>query len=107
MPELRTLLLAAAATLTLGATAAPTTMTSRGMDISVEFFAPDVVRVLKVPAGSNPVSESLVVVAKPADVAVTETPVDGFTPLTSDSLMVRVNLATSGVEFLDRRGQRL
>lgn len=107
MPKLRTLLPAAMAIISLGAAAAPATMTSRGMDISVEFFAPDVVRVLKTPAGETPSYESLVVVAKPADVAVTETTADGFTTLTSDSLAVRVNLTTSGVEFLDRRGRRL
>ena len=85
----------------------PKTITTQGLDVTVEFFSPDVVRILKTPQGHRPELKSLVVVKTPETVNVATSEMDGFTIFRSDSLTVKVNNTTGGIEFLDSRNNRL
>lgn len=82
--------------------------TSQGMDISVEFFSPSIVRVTKHPSGHTPsAKESLVVTMNPGDCNVTVSRDGRYSTLRSDSLEVRINETTGGITFMTHDGRKL
>ncbi len=88
-----------AAVLCMAAAAAgaePVEMVVGQTKVSVEFYTPQTVRVVKTPAGHNFAKTGLVVTAKPGDVKVSQ---KGYT-LSSDVLTVKVDARTGAVSFL-------
>ena len=88
-----------AAVLCMAAAAAgaePVEMVVGQTKVSVEFYTPQTVRVVKTPAGHDFAKTGLVVTAKPGDVKVSQ---KGYT-LSSDALTVKVDARTGAVSFL-------
>lgn len=86
----------------------PHEYTTQGMDISVEFITPSIVRVTKHPSGHKPSpEESLVVTMEPRNCNVTASSDGRFSTLLSDSLEVRINETTGGITFMTRDGREL
>ena len=81
----------------------PMRMQAGATDVKVEFYTPTIVRVVKVPAGQDYQDKSLVVIAKPETVAVTQ---KGQT-LSSGQLTVKVHPKTGALTFLDAKGRIL
>ena len=71
--------------------------------VSVEFFTPSIVRVVKSPAGHDFDKRSLVVTAQPGDVDVRQK----GTTASSATLTVRVDPRTGAVTFADAHGRTL
>lgn len=83
-------------------------LTTRGMDIKVEFYSPEIVRVTKTPAGAvSRQQESLVVVKAPEKTVVRTSTADGITTLSSEAMNVKINPATGGITFTDPSGATL
>ncbi len=83
-------------------------LTTRGMDIKVEFYSPEIVRVTKTPAGAVSLQqESLVVVKAPEKTVVRTSTADGITTLSSEAMNVKINPATGGITFTDPSGATL
>jgi alpha-D-xyloside xylohydrolase len=76
--------------------AEPVEMVVGQTKVSVEFYTPQTVRVVKTPAGHDFAKTGLVVTAKPGDVKVSQ---KGYT-LSSDALTVKVDARTGAVSFL-------
>ena len=74
----------------------PIVFETGGTKVSVEFYAPGIVRVLKAPVGHQYQKQSLVVIAHPQDVKVTK---KGNT-LQSNELTVKVDPGTGAVTFI-------
>ena len=88
-----------AAVLCMAAAAAgaePVEMVVGQTKVSVEFYTPQTVRVVKTPAGHDFAKTGLVVMAKPGDVKVSQ---KGYT-LSSGALTVKVDARTGAVSFL-------
>lgn len=75
-------------------------------NVSVTFFSPDIVRIVKT-AGGQPTRQSLVVTMKPQQVKVSERSVNGKTILTGSRLSVVVDNETGQVEFRSADGTKL
>ncbi|MCR5131833.1 MAG: glycoside hydrolase family 31 protein [Prevotella sp.] len=73
----------------------PVEFEAAGMKISVEFYSPTIVRVVKSPVGHDYQKQTLVVTAKPEDVKVSR---KGNT-LSSDKLTVKFDTKTGAVTF--------
>ena len=71
--------------------------------VKVEFYTPQIVRIVKSPVGHDYTKESLVVIAKPDDVKVSR---KGHT-LSSEALTVKVDPKTGAVTFATRQGKLL
>ena len=78
--------------------AKPVELKADGMKVSVEFYTPAIVRVVKAPEGHAYTKRSLVVTAKPEDVKVSEK--NGS--VSSDQLTVKVDPATGALTFLQK-----
>ena len=76
--------------------AKPVEMVIGQTKVSVEFYTPQTVRVVKTPASHDFAKTGLVVTAKPGDVKVSQ---KGYT-LSSDALTVKVDARTGAVSFL-------
>ena len=74
----------------------PAIFETNGTKVSVEFYAPGIVRVLKAPVGHQYQKQSLVVIAQPQEVNVTK---KGNT-LQSSELTVKVDPRTGAVTFI-------
>ncbi len=88
-----------AAVLCMAAAAAgaePVEMVVGQTKVSVEFYTPQTVRVVKTPAGHDFAKTGLVVTAKPGNVKVSQ---KGYT-LSSDALTVKVDARTGVISFL-------
>ena len=88
-----------AAVLCMAAAAAgakPVEMVIGQTKVSVEFYTPQTVRVVKTPAGHDFAKTGLVVTAKPGDVKVSQ---KGYT-LSSGALTVKVDARTGAISFL-------
>lgn len=80
---------------------------TQGMDVSVEFYSPSIVRVYKTPEGKAYDKKSLVVVKTPETTQV-ETAQEGtLTVLKSSQLKVVVNPTTGGIDFYTADGRPL
>ena len=81
---------------------------TQGLDIKVEFLSPSIVRVHKIPQGTNYDRESLVVTKTLEKVAVSQlTENDGSVSLSSGELSLKLNLETGAIEFMTPDGIRL
>jgi len=76
-------------------------------NVKVEFFTPEIVRVVKTPEPGKAPAGSLVVTAKPADVKVKQTSKDGITTYQSSALKVRVDDKSGKVTFTKPDGECL
>ena len=72
-------------------------------EVKVEFYTPTIVRIVKTPTGQVPSSQSLVVLAKPDNVAISQK----GQSWSSGQLQVRVNDKTGAITFLDAKGHTL
>lgn len=79
----------------------------QAMDVSIEFYAPGVVRVFKSPEGSNPQKESLSVVKSPERVQVNARSQQDLIHLQTANLQVEFNSKTGRVSFLKPTGELL
>ena len=82
-------------------------LSTQGMDISVQFVTPEIVRVTKTPAGQTNDSHSLVVIKEPEVVEAVRENNHGVISISSDSLTVRINEKTGGITFLSPSGETL
>ena len=80
---------------------------TQGMDISVEFYSPTIVRVYKTPEGKPYDKESLVVIKSPERMKVEISQEQGQATLKSSSLKVIVNPSTGGISFYTAGGKEL
>lgn len=76
-------------------------------DISVEFYTPSTVRVLKSPSGRSFEKKSLSVVAQPESVKFSASSRDGKVLLKSDALQVELDLSTGELAFFDKKASSL
>lgn len=81
--------------------------TTQGMDITVEFYSPSIIRVYKVPAGSTYGKKSLVVVKSPEETAVEYSERGKDVVLKSADVQVELNLLSGGIRFYDASGKEL
>lgn len=87
-------------------TAAATDIKTQKGNVSVTFFSPDIVRVLKTTDGHQS-RQSLVVTMKPQQVKVSQKDGGDNVTLASDKLVVTVDKATGRVEFKSPKGEFL
>ena len=80
---------------------------ARQMDISVEFYSENTVRVYKTPIGKPYLKTSLSVVAAPNKVAVRYAKKGQNLVVKSSKIQVEVNVETGGVYFYDTSGKKL
>ncbi|WP_455584863.1 glycoside hydrolase family 31 protein [Bacteroides sp.] len=80
---------------------------TQGMDISVGFYSPTIVRVYKTPEGKPYEKKSLVVTKSPESIEVEISQEQGQTILKSSSLKVIVNSVTGGIDFYTVEGKEL
>ncbi|WP_294748333.1 TIM-barrel domain-containing protein [uncultured Prevotella sp.] len=74
-----------------------------GTKVQVEFYTPTIVRIVKMPAGTDISNQSLVVTAKPADVKVST----NATTASSKELTVKMDPKTGALTFLTAKGKVL
>ncbi|NDW19543.1 DUF5110 domain-containing protein [Dysgonomonas sp. 216] len=80
---------------------------TQGLDIQVEFYSSNIVRVYKTPQGVPYTKKSLNVVKSPENVSVTFEQKGNNLKLKSDVIQVEVNSQTGGVYFYDMAGKSL
>lgn len=88
-------------------TAQGLTTTVQGMDVSVEFYSPSIVRVYKTPAGKPYERKSLIVVKTPEQTKVKYSENGNNIMMKSANLQVEMNPVTGGVYFYDAKGTEL
>lgn len=81
--------------------------TVQGLDVNIEFFTPSIVRVFKVPQGSDFNANSLSIIKKPENVNVTMTSSHGKTIYKTSELQVELDNATGGIKFMNSKGDIL
>lgn len=79
----------------------------QGMDIQVEFYSPNTVRVYKAPENSKYNKESLSVIKKPETVNTSTTRQEATISIKSTNIQVNYNTLTGKVSFLDSKGNEL
>ena len=80
---------------------------AQGMNVSVEFYSPSIVRVYKTPGETASDKESLVVIKAPEQTPVSFGENGKNVTLSSQMIQVEVNPETGGIYFFDKLGQRL
>ena len=85
----------------------PLETTTQGMDVTVKFVTPEIVRVTKTPAGHNTDKRSLVVVKEPETVKTKLSKNGDITTYSSESVTVKVNDKTGGITFQTPDGETL
>ena len=80
---------------------------AQGMNVSVEFYSPSIVRVYKTPGETASDKESLVVIKAPEQTPVSFGENGKNVTLSSQMIQVEVNPETGGIHFFDKLGQRL
>ena len=80
---------------------------AQGMDVSIEFYSPTIVRVYKTLSETASDKESLVVTKAPEQTSVSFGEKGKNVTLSSNAIQVEVNPATGGIHFFDTAGQRL
>lgn len=89
-------------------TASGAEFTTQGMNVSIEFYTPEIVRIHKVPQGAaNHRDKSLVVVKEPEKTEVSLAEKDGRVTLASTALTVSVNPVSGAIEFISPTGKAL
>lgn len=85
-----------------------TAFTAMSDNVKIEFYTPEIVRVLKQPEGSaDATRESMVVIAKPENVKVKTETKDGVTTYRTGSLVVKVDNDADRVSFFTPDGRKL
>ena len=79
----------------------------QSMDVSIEFYAPGIVRVFKSPEGLNPRKESLSVIKSPEQVQVNISSQQDLANLKTNVLWVEYNTVTGRVSFRKPNGDLL
>ena len=80
---------------------------AQGLDVTVDFYTPVIVKVSKVPAGQAYDKQSIAVIAKPEEVKVNKSTNGDITTLASEKLSVKINTATGAIRFYTPEGQLL
>ena len=80
---------------------------TQGMDIQVEFYSPNIVRVYKTPQGIPYDKKSLVVVKSPETTSVQFEQNGNNTRLKSSAIQVEINSQTGGIYFYNVTGETL
>lgn len=80
---------------------------AQGMDVSIEFYSPTIVRVYKTLSETASDKESLVVTKTPEQTSVSFGEKGKNVTLSSRLIQVEVNPETGGIHFFDSSGQRL
>ena len=80
---------------------------AQNMDIQIEFYSNNIVRVFKTPQGFPYNKKSLSVVKSPEAISVKSTQKGNKTLLESSSIQVEVNPETGGISFYDSNGKLL
>ena len=80
---------------------------TRGMDINVTFFTPDIVRVQKYPAGEKPDKESLAVIKTPENLKCEFKSEGSEKIISSDNIKVSINTSTGAINFYTPSGDLL
>lgn len=75
--------------------------------ISVSFFNPSTARIVKYPEGTNPVKESLSVIAEPEKVALKTSDKGDYLNIRSSELEVKINKKNGVVAFYSSNGKLL
>lgn len=88
-------------------TAQGVSLTAQGMEISLEFYSPAIVKVFKTPVGKPYQKTSLAVVGAPKKTAVSHEMLGKNIILKSSILKVEVNAETGGIYFSDLSGKKL
>ncbi len=81
--------------------------TVQGLDVDVQFFTPSIVRVYKMPHGSDYKSKSLSVIKTPDAVDIKKTLSNGKSVYTSSKLQVELDNTTGGIVFKNTKGDIL
>lgn len=82
--------------------------TSQQLEVNVQFYTPEIVRVYKTPVGHPYDKQSIVVQVQPDESVVVKKHQEGdMTMLTSQSLQVQVNTKTGGIDFYTCNGRHL
>ena len=77
------------------------------LDVEIQFFSPDIVRVLRVPEGATVNKKSLSVVKTPETIQINTSKTADKVVLTSSALSVELNLLTGRVTFSTAENQKL
>ncbi|SNR63374.1 alpha-D-xyloside xylohydrolase [Flavobacterium sp. ov086] len=80
---------------------------TQNMDIQIEFYSNNIVRVFKIPQGVPYNKKSLSVVKSPETISIKTTQKGNKTLLESSSIQVEVNPETGGISFYDSNGKLL
>ena len=99
----KSILLSLMCVVCLVAKGVPTDFQTGKTKVSVEFYTPSIVRVVKIPVGHECKKESMVVTAKPADVSLTKK----GNRLSSAELTVSVDAKTGSITFATAAGKVL
>ncbi|OGX91282.1 xylosidase [Hymenobacter coccineus] len=83
------------------------TLTTDSLTVEIQFYTPEIVRVLKFPKGHEPGKKSLVVLQPPAAGPLKYGEQRGTVQVASASTQVRINRQTGQVSFLAAKGQPL
>ena len=83
------------------------TFTAQSVDVELWLYSPDIVRVVKRPAGQATPKQSLSVIAEPQEVECRTTTDGPLTTLSTDSLDIVVNTLTGGITFRGKDGRVL
>ncbi len=80
---------------------------TQGMDISIEFYTPSIVRIYKTPEGKPYEKKSLVVTKNPEQISVTFSENGDFLTMKSAELQVKLNKKSGAVHFYNPAGESL
>jgi alpha-D-xyloside xylohydrolase len=83
------------------------TTTVDGLTVEVQFFSPQIVRVIKAPEGTSFIKQSLSVIKKPQAVTLDIQQQSNAVMLKSEALQVALNVQTGKVAFYNISGQQL
>ncbi|WP_158994548.1 TIM-barrel domain-containing protein [Mucilaginibacter sp. L196] len=79
----------------------------QSMDVEVQFFSPDIVRILKQPEGTVLKKESLSVIKKPQNTRLDISDQDNIVTIKSESIQAKLNLKTGSISFATISGVSL
>lgn len=82
-------------------------VTINSTKISVTFYNPSTARIVKYPEGTNPVKESLSVIAVPENVAIKTSHQGDILSISSNQLLLKINTVNGVISFYSHDGKRL
>jgi alpha-D-xyloside xylohydrolase len=80
---------------------------TQGLDIRIEFYSPDIVRVYKTPENYPYENKSLVVIKNPQSTVVAVSEKGNILTLKSEALSVELNKTTGAVRYFNAKGESL